>query len=103
MEDLPDTSHFYSSLHTKLSRQQVAEIYGKLGWQITKCSWTDFEIICPWAELVIEAESPILMHGPVADVLARADELLAPLRHAKISFSAECYDSDGDLLREYNK
>jgi hypothetical protein len=98
--ELPDTSNFYSSLHTTLSREQVAGLYGALGWRVRKCSWTDYEVFGPWAELVIETESPILMHGPVADVLAHAEELVAPLRAAGVSFTAECYGPDGELLRE---
>lgn len=55
-----------------------------------------------WAELVIEAESPILMHGLVADLPARVEELVIPLRAAGISFTAECYgpEPDGELLLE---
>jgi hypothetical protein len=100
MAKFPDTSNFYGSLHTSLSREQVAGLYAALGWRVRKCSWTDYEVFGPWAELVIEAESPILMHGPVADVLANAEELVAPLRAAGISFTAECYGPDGNLLRE---
>ena len=100
MSAVPDTSNFYSSLHTTLSRKRIAGLYGALGWQVRKCSWTDYEVVGPWCELVIEAESPILMDGPVADVLAHADELLAPLRAAGISFTAECYGPDGELLQE---
>jgi hypothetical protein len=98
--EFPDTSNFYSSLHTTLSREQVAGLYGVLGWRVRKCSWTDFEVRGPWAELVIEAESPILMHGLVADVLANAEEVVAPLRAVGVSFTAECYGPDGELLRE---
>jgi hypothetical protein len=101
MAEIPDTSNFYSSLHTTLSREQVAGLYGALGWEVRKCSWTDYEVFGPWCELVIEAESPILMHGPVADVLAHAEELLAPLPAAGVSFSAECYGPNGDWLREF--
>jgi len=75
MAELPDTSNFYSSLHCGLSREQVARLFGALGWRVSKCSWTDFEVKCPWAELVIEGESTILMHGLVADVLDRPEEL----------------------------
>jgi len=52
------------------------------------------------AELMIEADVPILMHGPVADLLVNAEELVSPLRAAGVSFSAECYGQDRELLRE---
>jgi hypothetical protein len=75
MADVPDCSNFYSSLHTSLSREQVAGLYGAIGWRVRKCSWVDYEVISDWADLVIEAERPILMHGPVADLPHRAEEL----------------------------
>jgi hypothetical protein len=96
VSEIPDSSNFFSSLHTALSREEVANLYGALGWRVRKCSWTDFEIISDSAELVIESESPILMHGPVADLIARAEELVTPLRMAGITFTAECYGPEPD-------
>jgi hypothetical protein len=89
--EIPDTSNFHSSLYTSLSREEVARLYGELEWSIRKCSWTVYDVACSWAELVIEGESPILMHGPVGDVLAHVEELVAPLRASGIRFTAECY------------
>jgi hypothetical protein len=102
MAEVPDTSNFFSSLRTALTREQVAGLYGAIGWRVRKCSWVDYEVVSDWAELVIEAESPILMHGPVADLPARAEELVAPLRSAGVSFTAECYgpEPDRELLLE---
>ena len=53
-------------------------------------------------ELVIESESPILTHGPVADPTARAKDLVAPLRAAGVAFTAECQGPqvNRDLLLE---
>jgi hypothetical protein len=77
MAGLPDRSNFFSSLHTSLSKKQVARLYGALGWHVRKCSWVDYEVVSDWAELVIEAESPMLMHGSVADLPGRGEELAA--------------------------
>jgi len=88
---VPDLSNFFSSLNTTFSREQVAALYEAIGWRVRKCSWAEYEVQCDWAELIIESESPILMHGPVADMGARAEELISPLRAAGISFTAECY------------
>jgi hypothetical protein len=101
MADIPDSSDFFASLHTSLSRRRVAGLFARLGWSVRKCSWTDYEIRSPFAELVIEAESPILMHGPVAVAEANADRILAPLRDAGVAYTAECYGTGGDLLREF--
>jgi hypothetical protein len=91
MAEVPDSSNFFSALDTALSREQVAGLYGAVGWRVRKGSWVDYEVLTDWAELVIESESPILMHGPVADLPARAEELVAPLRAACVAFTAECY------------
>ena len=96
MTGIPDGSNYFSALDTTLSREKVAQLSGALGWRVRKCSWVDYEVISDWAGLVIEAERPILMHGPVADLLARAQELVAPLRAASVSFTAECYGPDLD-------
>ena len=102
MAELPSSSNFFSSLYTTLSREQVSGLYRALGWQVRKCSWVDYEVECHWAELIIEAESPILMHGSVADLGLRAEELVSPLRAAGISFTAECYgpEPDRELMLE---
>ena len=102
MAETPDTPNFYLLLHTSMSREQVANLYGSLGWHVRKCSWTDYEVVGPWCELVIEAESPILVHGPVADVLCHVEELLAPLRAAGVVFTGECYGPDGELVQEFS-
>lgn len=102
MGEIPDGSNFFSVLHTTLTKEQIAQLYGKLGWSVRKCSWVDYEIECEWAELVIDSDSPILMHGSVADVETRAKEIVAPLREAGIEFSAEAYgpEPEQDLLFE---
>lgn len=103
MGKLPDHSNFYSMLRTNLSRKQVAGLFGARGWEVVEPDdWDHLEVVCPWAELDIESEWPILMHGPVADVVAHAEEAVAPLRAAGVRFTAECYGPmpDHELLRE---
>ena len=70
--------------------------------EVEKCGWDEFEMSCDWAELVLEADSPVLMHGAVADVQKNAERLLAPLREAAIGYSAECYGESGELIREFS-
>ncbi len=102
MAELPDAANFFCALDTGLTRKQIARLYGALGWRVRRCAWADYEVASDWAELVIEAEAPVLMHGLVADLLARAEELVAPLRAAGVAFTAECYGPDPgrELLRE---
>ena len=100
MDQWPDTANFHSSLRTALSNEQVADLYGALGWRIRRCGWSEYEVSGPWAQLIIEADAPILMHGFLVDVLVHVDELLSPLGGAGVAFTAECYGPAGELLRE---
>ena len=47
VDELPDTSNFYAALHTPLAREQVAGLYGALGWRVRKWTWTDYEMFGP--------------------------------------------------------
>jgi hypothetical protein len=98
---IPEGSNFFGSLVTSLSKGEIAQLYGAAGWTVRKCSWVDFEIRCAWAELIIDGDSPILLHGSVADVLVNADRILEPLVKAGIAHTAECYGEDEVLLKEY--
>jgi hypothetical protein len=100
MSALPNTENIHCALHTTLSRQQVADLLRPLGGTIRKCAWDELELRCPWAELIIESESPVLLHGSVADLLTNADRLLSPMREAGVAYTAECHDEDGELVRE---
>lgn len=100
MAELPDTPNFYAVPDTRLSAGQVAGLFAARGWQVRKCSWTDYEVRTDWAELVVAAAAQVLVHGPVADLPARAEELVAPLRAAGVAFTAECYGPGPDLLLE---
>ena len=92
MREIPDTSNFYCSLHTSLSRKRVAKLFAAEGWQVREPDdWDYVEVICPWAELIIESASPILLHGPVADVEANAARILAVLEKTGLVFGAESY------------
>ena len=99
MADMPERSNFYSILRTDLSPKQIARLYEDLGWRTRKCSWTDYELVGPAAELVIKDDSPLLMHGVVADVELNVETVLAPLRKAGVSFAAECYGVGQELLQ----
>ena len=97
--DIPTTSNFFSTLSTSLTRRELAELYEKEGWRIRKYYRHDYEIYCDWAELVIESEGPVLMHGCVAGLPLCLDELLAPLRRAGVKFQVEVYgDEPGSEL-----
>lgn len=90
-----------SVLETSMPQANVAKLYAAVGWEIRKWSWTGYELRCEWAELYLDGEGEILMHGPIADPLARAEELFAPLRRSGIVYWGEFYGPDGELLSEF--
>ncbi len=98
---IPESSNFFASLYTARSRRRIAELFTPPTWFVRRCSWTDHEVSSPFAELVIEAESPTLLHGPMAEVEANAGRILATLRAAEIGYTAECYDAGGELLQKW--
>jgi hypothetical protein len=95
---IPESSNFFATLETARSRCRIAELFGPPTWIVRKCSWTDYEVSSTIADLVIEAESPTSLHGPVAEVEVNADRILATLQAAGIGYTAECYNAGGELL-----
>lgn len=97
---LPDGSNLFASVRTGAGAEAVAAAYARAGWPVRACGWAEWEARCDFAELVVEGGDPVLVHGPVADVVANAGRAMAPLREAGIPFDAECYDAAGALLAE---
>ncbi len=98
--ELPDGSNLFAAARGGATAEAVARAYGRAGWAVRASGWTEWEARCGFAELVVEGGGPVLVHGPVADVVANAGRAMAPLREAGIPFHAECYDADGGLLAE---
>lgn len=89
MASIPDKPNFFSTIEAGFDRQQIAELYRESGWRVRKCDWKGFEIASDWAELILEGESPLLLHGSVSDLPSRAEELLAPLRANGVAFATD--------------
>jgi hypothetical protein len=99
---VPDGSSFFSSVRTDWQPEAVARLFIPPVWRVRKCSWTDFEAISEFAEVVIESSSPVLVHGPVADVIVNCRRIVEPLTAAGLSGTFECYnESDEMILREH--
>ena len=102
MSTIPDSSNFFASLNTALNHIELAKLFEKQGWAIYEPDdCFHVEVMCEWGELIIESCSPVLLHGPVAEVLTNADHILSVLRNAKIPFSAECLDEDDNILQTW--
>ncbi|RBP46176.1 hypothetical protein DES53_102562 [Roseimicrobium gellanilyticum] len=102
-EELPlrDGSNFFGSLFTNLEKKEIAEKFAVQGWSARKATWHDYEVLCEWAELIIEGNEPILFHGPIENPDTNIDRILKTLRDAGIGYSGEYYDETGGLVMEY--
>ncbi len=96
MTDEQGCIHLYMALFTSLSRDEVASILG----QYRKSGWESFESRAENMELTIESESPILLHGPIANQGA-IEKILERLRMAGIRYDGESYDENGEPVCEY--
>jgi hypothetical protein len=65
MPELPDQPNFCSTLHTELTPEQIARLDAAAGWQIRKSARTDYELLSPFAEIVIQDGSPLFEHTRV--------------------------------------
>ena len=77
------------------AKPSIAARFHAAGWSVRKCAWADLELTCAWAELVLDGDAELLLHGPVADVEQRAVEIVALLVTAKVAVQAEWYDAQG--------
>lgn len=95
---IPDATNLYGTVRTSLTKAELAAVFAAHGWRTRKCSWIDYELRSTFGELILEADDPLLLHGPVADVLANAPRIADVLRAAHASFSLECYAPDRETL-----
>jgi hypothetical protein len=100
MAELPVRTNFYSSVQTGMPPEEIARLFAPPIWHVRKCSWTDFEAVSAFAEVVIESSNPVLVHGPVADVTVNALRVVEPLAGAGLSGTFECYDESDALIVE---
>ena len=98
MGEIPESSNVFICLYAALSPAQVAALFGEHGWHIRRCGWTSFEIRSSCGELVIEDGNPILIHGPVANVERRIDEIVQPLVVRGIPHEIDCYGNANELI-----
>ena len=99
---LPDTINLFGTLDTTLPPERVARFFAYRGWNARKCSWSEYEVTCPVAELVVRCpdgkSNCVLVRGAVADVVANLPQLIEPIARAGIPYSFECYDETFNLI-----
>jgi len=98
--ELPERSNFYCVVHTCLQSKRVAQLFVAPVWRVRPCSWSDYEAVSDFAEVVIESSHPVLVHGLVADVSVSGPRVIEPLAAGGLSGTFECYDEAGALILE---
>lgn len=99
---MPEQIDFAACLRTTRSTRRIARLFRPPIWEVGKCAWYDYEILSPFAELVLEADSPALLHGWLTNYHVNVELVFALLRSAEIAYSGECYSSSGELLWEFS-
>jgi hypothetical protein len=97
---MEEGNNFYASFKN-ISKAKIKELFEQNGWAIRKTSWTDFELINNWAELILEGnDDEPLLNGRVIfnnDNIILLDELFNSLG---IQYIYEFYDKDKKLIFE---
>jgi hypothetical protein len=100
MDPEPSNLLISVAMFTDRSREQLVKLFELPEWKVRKCAWDEFEIKSSWAEVVVEAENPVLMHGLIRDGQGNIDRILQPLREAEIAYKAEVYGENHALLHD---
>jgi hypothetical protein len=98
--DLPANSNMHGVISSATSKDDLAKLFSFAGWEVRRCSWKDYELTSAFAELILEGEDEVLLHGSVSDVLENVSSIASVLRAGGHAFSLECYASDGSLVGE---
>ena len=102
MSTLPEASSFFACLNTTAAKKDIAGWFGTQGWLVRKVGFDDFELRCSWAELVLEGESPKLLHGLVADIVSNSVVILSVLDAHHVVDYGECEDEDHQMISAFS-
>jgi hypothetical protein len=97
--DLPNESNYFASVHTK-DRDAVTTAFKRDDhWTIRKAGFEEFEARSRSGELIIEAQRPVLIHGPLhPDAVTRVNAILSSIGRP---WNSEFYDSEGNLVQNF--
>ena len=96
----PYTHSIYCGLATKRSLAWIANSLSKLGWETRMCSWTEHELTCDDADLVLVPHDPPLLSGGILPTENALDRVVHDLQAIGIGGDFELYDDANELLRE---
>ena len=91
----------YATLDGAPDKTLLAQQFAAHGWHIRKAGWDAFEMRHACAELILEAQSPVLLHGNLC-CIGDSEEILADmlriLQSAGQAYTVEIYDDNAQTL-----
>jgi hypothetical protein len=95
-----EASNFYASFNN-VSKPKIKSTFELFGWSSRTASWTDFELVNDWAELILDGtDNEPLLHGSVTfnqDNIKVLDEIFSALNG---QYVYEFYDNQSKLILE---
>ncbi len=95
---LPESSNVYGVIYSSYSKEKIAKKIGEAGWNVSKASWFDWELINDFSELIIDGNEEVLIHGCVSTNYFNT--LANKMKETELQFSLELYDEKGNLISE---
>jgi hypothetical protein len=93
---IPTGTNVYGIIDSSLSKEEITKKFSAHGWRISKASWFDWEITNDFAELILEGNEQLLIHGPVSPDYFNT--LAEKMKEIELSFSLELYDENQNLV-----
>ena len=100
MDSDPYIHTIYCGLSTKRSLAWIAKSLAQLGWNTRMCSWTEHELTCDVADLVLMPSDPPLLSGGVVPNAEALKRILSDLRTIGVVGEYELYDAQNELLKQ---
>jgi hypothetical protein len=87
----------YGIIFDKVSKKTISQKFEKIGWEVRKSGFYEYEIKSSWAELNIEGENQILINGEIKiDHFSDLEKLLVEF---DLKYSLEIYDNEDKLIK----
>lgn len=97
--DLPDESNYFASVYTNDRDSVTTAFKGDGHWTIRKVGFGEFEARSRSGELIIEAQGPVLIHGPLhPNAVTGVNAILSSIG---LPWNSEFYDSEGKLVQNF--
>ena len=98
MDSDPFVHNIYCGLITNRSLAWIAKSLAKRGWETRMCSWTEHELTCDDADLVLLPHDPPLLSGGIVPTPEAHARVLRDLQAIGVNGEYELYDQQGELI-----